>query len=81
MKVSVIKIGNSKGVRLPKSILEKYQIGEELELVEEPTQIVFRPIANPRKGWKEAFESVVLIQRNEELMSDVFDDENFEEWN
>ena len=30
MKVSVIKIGNSKGVRLPKSILEKYQIGEEL---------------------------------------------------
>lgn len=32
MKTGIIKIGNSRGLRLSKTILEKYNIGEEVEL-------------------------------------------------
>jgi len=55
MKVSVIRIGNSKGIRLNKMLLEKYQIGDEVELILEPDSILIRPIAKPRQDWDKAF--------------------------
>ena len=45
MKVAIIRIGNSKGIRLNKMLLEKYQIEDEVELVLEPDSILIRPIA------------------------------------
>lgn len=80
MEVSVISIGNSKGIRLPKSILEQYNITDTLELILEKGRIILKPKATPRKGWEKAF-----IQMHENgddvlLIDDVFDDETFDEW-
>ena len=50
MKVSVIRIGNSKGIRLNKMLLEKYQIEDEVELILEPESIMIRPIIKPASG-------------------------------
>lgn len=44
MKVSVIRIGNSKYIRLNKMLLDKYQIHDEVELILEPDTIMIRPI-------------------------------------
>lgn len=55
MKVSVIRIGNSKGIRLNKMLLEKYQIEDEVELILEPEAIMIRPITKPRQDWDQAF--------------------------
>ena len=44
MKVSVVPIGNSRGIRLPKAILEQLQISDQVELEVENKQIVLRPI-------------------------------------
>ncbi|AMC10265.1 MazF family transcriptional regulator [Lutibacter profundi] len=81
MEISIIKIGNSRGLRLSKTILEKYNIKEKVELILEKGQIILRPIEKPRKNWENEFKKMRLNQDDKLLMNDVFDDENLEEWN
>lgn len=81
MELSIINIGNSKGVRLSKTILEKYKIGDTIELILEKDHIVLKPKAEPRKGWDEAFKKMSQNGDDALLMDDVFEDETFEEWN
>ena len=81
METSIIKIGNSKGLRLSKTILEKYNIKEKVELILEKDQIILRPIERPRKNWENEFKKMRLNEDDKLLMNDVFDDENLEEWN
>ena len=44
MKVSIIKIGNSKGIRIPKSFLEEAKLGDQAELTVEKGGLVIRPV-------------------------------------
>lgn len=81
METSIIKIGNSKGLRLSKTILEKYNIKEKVELILEKGQIIIRPIEKPRENWEIEFEKMRLNNDDRLLMNDVFDDENLDEWN
>jgi antitoxin MazE len=80
MEIPIIKIGNSKGFRLTKTILEKYNITDSMEMILEEEQIVLRPIVKPRKGWDEAFQQMHENGDDQPLLDDVFGDENFEEW-
>jgi antitoxin MazE len=80
MEVSIIKIGNSKGFRLTKTILERYNITDKIELILEKGQIVIRPISEPRKGWDKAFQKMHENGDDQLLLDDVFEDENFDEW-
>lgn len=80
MKVPIIKIGNSKGLRLPKSLLKRYNIKEEVELVFEARHILLMPIDQPRIGWEEAFEKIKDEGDDEGLIDYVFEDEDFEQW-
>lgn len=81
METSIIKIGNSRGLRLSKTILEKYHIKDKVELILDKGQIILRPIDEPRKGWEKQFEKMAENGDDELLIDDVFEDENFEEWN
>lgn len=81
MEISIIKIGNSKGLRLSKTILEKYNIKDKVELILEKERIILKPIENPRKDWEKAFKKMHLNNDDKLLMNDVFDDENLDEWN
>ena len=81
METSIIKIGNSKGLRLSKTILEKYNIKDKVEMILEKGQIVLKPINEPRKNWAKSFEEMHENEDDRLLFDDVFDDENFEEWN
>ncbi len=80
MEISVINIGNSKGIRLPKSILEQYNITDTLELILEKGKIILMPKAKPRKGWGQAFKEMHLNGDDKLLVNDVFDDEKLDEW-
>jgi antitoxin MazE len=80
MELSVIQIGNSKGLRLTKSILETYNIKDKVELILEKEQIILRPITSTRKGWDDAFKELHENGEDHLLMNDIFKDENFEEW-
>jgi antitoxin MazE len=80
MELSVINIGNSKGIRLSKTILEKYNIHDKIEVILEKGFIVLKPKTEPRKDWEKAFQKMHENGDDKLLMNDVFEDEIFEEW-
>jgi len=80
MEISVINIGNSKGIRLPKTILEQYNISDTLELILEKGKIILKPKSVPRKGWEKSFKQMSANGDDKLMINDVFDDEFFEEW-
>ncbi|MCX5973343.1 MAG: AbrB/MazE/SpoVT family DNA-binding domain-containing protein [Coprothermobacterota bacterium] len=73
MRVRVIKIGNSQGIRIPKPLLDQTGITDDVELEVEKTQIIIRPISNPRPGWDKTFRTMaknghdMLIDSNETI--------------
>ncbi len=58
MRARVIKIGNSRGLRIPKPILEQTGIRKEVEIEVEKNRIVIRPVHEVRQGWDEAFRTM-----------------------
>ncbi len=80
MDISIVPIGNSKGIRLSKTLLEKYNIKDKVELILEKGYIILKPKAEPRKGWEKAFKKMHESGDDKPLMNDVFEDESFEEW-
>ena len=54
MKTRIVQIGNSRGIRLPKVLLEEAQLTDEVELEAEPGRIVIRRGTRPRAGWAAA---------------------------
>jgi antitoxin MazE len=55
MKIPVIQIGNSRGIRLSKIILDKYDIRDMIDLELRKNHIHIKSLAQPRKGWDKAF--------------------------
>ena len=56
MLVSVVQIGNSRGVRLPKAILDQLEISDKVDMEVENSQIILKPVPHqPRQGWDAAF--------------------------
>lgn len=60
MKSQLIKIGNSQGVRIPKSLIEKSGIGRHVEIKAGKNRIVIAGASSPRAGWAEAFRAMAL---------------------
>ncbi len=56
-ELTVTRIGNSRGVRLPAEVLRRYQVGEILILEQRPDEIVLRPKRSRRKKltWAETY--------------------------
>ena len=80
MDVSLISIGNSKGIRLSKTLIEKYNFKGSIELILEKGFIILKPKTTARKGWEKAFKKMHENGDDKSLMPDVFKDEDFEEW-
>lgn len=80
MKTSIIQIGNSKGLRLSKTILKQYNITDEVELIFEKGQIVVKPINVPRVNWETSFAEMRQNNDDELLIPEIFEEENLEEW-
>ena len=80
MDISVIPIGNSKGIRLSKTLLEKYNITDKVELILEEDFIILKPKIEPRKGWEDAFKKMHENSDDQLLLNDVFEDEDLGEW-
>lgn len=51
----VVRIGNSQGIRIPKTLLEQANLGEEVELIVQENQLIVRALTRPRAGWASAF--------------------------
>ncbi|WP_420148761.1 AbrB/MazE/SpoVT family DNA-binding domain-containing protein [Spirosoma sp.] len=80
MRLAVVSIGNSKGIRIPKTVLDKYQIGNSVEVEMRENELVLRSVRKPREGWEDAFKQMHENGDDRLLIPDVFADETWEEW-
>ena len=55
MKVALVPIGNSRGVRLPKPVIEQCGFGNIVELRIVDNCVVIAPDRSLRHGWADAF--------------------------
>lgn len=54
MKTRLVRIGNSRGIRLPKPVIEEAGLGDEVELLVRDGEVVIAPARSPRSGWAQA---------------------------
>lgn len=80
-KTRIVRIGNSRGIRVPKVLLELAQLPEEVELQAEHGRLVVRAARGPRAGWAEA--AKLMHARNDDQLLDAptstrFDDKDWQ---
>lgn len=54
MHASLVRIGNSRGVRLPKNVIEAAGLQDDLDLEVRQGAVIIRNAATARSGWAEA---------------------------
>ncbi len=80
MKAQIIKIGNSKGIRIPKPLLEESNLeGDvDIEVVEEG--LLIKSTNPPRHGWNAAFRALSENDNDDMIIGETsssFDEENW----
>jgi antitoxin MazE len=68
MKTHIVRIGNSRGVRIPKPLLEQTGLQGEVEITAEDDSLVIRPVRRPREGWSAAFRE--MARRGDDALVD-----------
>jgi antitoxin MazE len=68
MKTKVIKIGNSKGVRIPRHILEQSGLKNEVEIEVKNNSIILKPTIRARKDWEIVFQE--MAKNNDDILLD-----------
>jgi antitoxin MazE len=53
-KTRIIRIGNSRGIRIPKTLFDEANLAEEVELHAQPGRLVVQATRHPRTGWAAA---------------------------
>jgi antitoxin MazE len=57
-RTRIVQIGNSKGIRVPKMLLQHAQLPEEVELQAEHGRLIVRAARAARAGWADAAKSM-----------------------
>ncbi len=58
MKASIIKIGNSHGIRIPKPIIAQCGFEEEVEFSVQNSALIIKSLKSSRKDWSTAFKKM-----------------------
>ena len=79
MKVGIISLGNSKGIRIPKALLEQSRFNKEAELEVQGNALLIKPVKKVREGWDKSFQ--LMHERKEDalVINDALDIE-MENW-
>jgi len=79
MTASVVQIGNSRGIRIPKNILRELNIRDEVEIIVRNDSLVIKSTERkPREGWNEAFSKMAINKEDKLLLGENTDSDNFE---
>ena len=80
MEATIVSIGNSRGIRIPKPILEQCHIEKNVILEVEENNIIIRPIRKePRRDWELAFRKMGE-NKDDQLIIDDRIDLDVEDW-
>lgn len=76
MRASLRKVGNSRGVIIPATLLAACEMGEEVDIRLEGKSLVIAPIKSPRAGWFEGYK----LEADAEPLAGLPADEGCEDW-
>jgi antitoxin MazE len=83
MRASIVRIGNSQGIRIPKVVLEQTRLHGEVELEVKDKKIIISPVKKPRQDWDRQFK--LMAERGDDKLLDSevvsltsFDEEEWE---
>ena len=68
MKTHIVRIGNSRGLRLPKAVLAQCKLEDAVEIEVEDNRLVVRPARGARAGWDKAF--ITMTQHGDDILLD-----------
>jgi antitoxin MazE len=68
MKTKLVRIGNSRGIRIPKPLLEEAGLDDEVTLTVTEQGLVIESASNPRADWAAA--AKLLHERGEDGLLD-----------
>ena len=71
MKTELIRIGNSRGVRIPKTLIEQCGLGEKVDLRVENQRLIISPERRPREDWNEVFRAAAPVANDELLLEGI----------
>jgi antitoxin MazE len=63
-ETKVIQIGNSKGVRIPKKLLHKYNLRSEVVLEEQPNGILIQAKLPQKLSWEETYKEMAKAKED-----------------
>ena len=66
MRARIVKIGNSRGIRIPKPLIEGAGLEDEVDITVHDNSLIISPASHPREGWDEAFK-----ERDQDRYGDV----------
>jgi len=64
IELTVTRIGNSRGVRLPATTLRRYQIDDTVIMEERPDEIVLRPKRSAKLSWEATAKAMAAKSEN-----------------
>ena len=81
MELQVVQIGNSKGIRIPKSLLKQYNFKEKVVVDLREEGLLIKP-KKVRDGWAESFKEMAENGDDQLILGDfknIFDDEEWKD--
>lgn len=79
MQAHLIRIGNSKGIRIPAALLKACRIENEVDIEVAEGKLIITPISAPREGWNEAFIAMNAADEDTLYLEELPDEES-EDW-
>ncbi len=70
MTIDIVRVGNSRGIRIPKAFLDECGFKTKAELEASEGALILRPARKasaPRKGWAEAYQRMAAFGHDELL--------------
>jgi len=66
VRTKVVKIGNSRGIRIPRVLLEQAGLVDEVEMTVEGNKLIINPAHQPRHAWEAHF--ATMAERGEDRL-------------
>ncbi len=80
IRSKVVKIGNSWGICIPRTVLQRAGLTDDVEMTVNGNKLIIQAFRHPRQGWEDCFANMVK-QGDDQLMGETFPTQwDEEEW-
>lgn len=80
MKAALVRIGNSRGIRIPKALIDQCGFDKTVEIRVEEDRLILSADQRPREGWDAAFRASGSAAQDELLLDPITNEFDREEW-